>query len=279
MIRRARWRTLLCMSTTSRATSGSAAVQGRLWGARSRDFVLLEAHSVPLYDAVLGDVEVTDATRLLDVGCGPGLFLQLAARRGAVVTGIDAAAPFVDLARERVPDADLAVGEMESLPYPDNTFDVVTGFNAFQFAADPANALREAARVGRPGAPIVIATWGRPEQCEGAAYVRGVGALLPPPPPGAPGPFALSEPGALEGFAARGGLTAGARREVPLVWAYPDEATTLTALMSTGFAVKALDSVGAEAVTDAILDAIAPYRTSDGGYRIENVFTYLIANA
>ncbi len=58
---------------------------------------------------------------------------------------------------------------MESLPYEDGSFDVVTGLNAFQFAADPAHALRAAGRVARRGAPLVIATWGRPEQCE--AYV------------------------------------------------------------------------------------------------------------
>jgi SAM-dependent methyltransferase len=257
--------------------TGSAAVQGELWGARARDFTLIEL--VELHEAVIEDLDVAAGTRLLDVGCGAGLFMQLAAGRGATVTGIDAAAPFIEMARERVPDAELAVGEMEELPYADDSFDVVTGLNAFQFAADPANALREAARVGRPGAPIVIATWGRPDQCEAAAYIREVASLLPPPPPGAPGPFALSEPGALETFAARGGLRTGERREVPCVWSYPDEATLLRALKSTGFTVKAIDVAGEQAVDDAILAAVAPYRTSDGGCRIENVFTYVIATA
>jgi hypothetical protein len=63
--------------------------------------------------------------------------------------------------------------------------------------------------------------WGRPEQCEAAAFVKAVGSLLPPPPAGALGPFALSESGALEEFAARGGLTPGARREVLYARARP----------------------------------------------------------
>jgi SAM-dependent methyltransferase len=255
--------------------TGSATVQGELWGARARDFTLIEL--VELHEAVIDDLDIAPGTRLLDVGCGAGLFMQLAAKRGATVTGIDAAAPFIEISRERVPGAELAVGEMEELPYADDSFDVITGLNAFQFAADPANALREAARVGRPGAPIVIATWGRPDQCESAAYVSGVASLLPPPPPGAPGPFALSEPGALESFAARGGLTTGERREVPCVWSYPDEATLLRAFKSTGFAVKAINVAGEPAVDAAILAAVEPYRTSDGGCRIENVFTYVIA--
>ena len=61
------------------------------------------------------------------------------------------------------------------------------------------------------------------------------------------------------------------------VWAYPDEDTVLRALKSTGFAVKAIETVGEEKVTDTVRAAIAPYRTDDGGYRLENVFGYLIA--
>jgi SAM-dependent methyltransferase len=264
--------------TTTRTVSGSASVQGRLWGARARDFTTLEPRMIALYEAALDDLEIGDATRLLDIGCGPGFFLRLASQRGATVSGIDAAAPFIDIARERVPEADLTVGEMEVLPFADDCFDVVTKFNAFQFAADPAGALREAGRVSRPGMPIVIATWGQPEQCEAAAYVRAVGALVPPPPPAAPGPFALSEPGALEQFADRGGLIPGERREVQCVWSFADEATLLRALKSTGFAVRAIDKAGEELVTAAVLNAVAPYRTSDCGYRLENVFTYLIAH-
>jgi SAM-dependent methyltransferase len=264
--------------TTTR-DRGSAPVQGRLWGARARDFTTVEPKMVALYESVLENVEIGAATRVLDVGCGPGLFLRLAAQRGATVTGIDAAAPFIDIARERLPEADLTVGEMESVPYEDDAFDVITGLNAFQFAADPAQALREAGRVAVDGAPVVIATWGRPEQCEAAGYVKAVGGLLPPPPPGAPGPFALSEEGAIEDFASRGGLTPGERHEVLCVWAFPDDETLLRGLKSTGFAVRAIDSAGEETVTETILEAVRPYRASDGGYRLENVFTYLVARA
>lgn len=267
------------MTTTSESVRGSAPVQGRLWSAKARDWTTLEAKMVAQYESALENVEIGTGTKLLDVGCGAGLFLRLAAQRGATVTGMDAAAELIEIARERLPDADLTVGEMESLPYEDSSFDVITGFNSFQFAADPARALREAGRVAKRGAPIVIATWGRPEQCEAAGYVKAVGSLLPPPPPGAPGPFALSEEGAIEEFAVKGGLTPGERHEVLCVWAYPDEDTLLRALKSTGFAVKAAESAGEEKVTEAVLEAVAPYRTSDGGYRLENVFTYLVANA
>jgi SAM-dependent methyltransferase len=267
------------MTDTSELTTGSAGVQGRLWGARARDFTALEPKMLALYEAVLEELGIGTGTALLDVGCGPGLFLRLAAQRGATVTGIDAAEPFIEIARERLPHADLTAGEMETLPYDTGAFDVVTGFNAFQFAADPARALREAGRVSRSGAPVVIATWGRPEQCEAAGWVKAVGGLLPPPPPGAPGPFALSAPGAIEAFAQRGGLVAQSRRDVLCVWEFPDEATALRALKSTGFAVRAIDVAGEQRVDEAVREAIAPYRSSGGGYRLENVFGYLVARS
>src|SRR5205814_1806979 len=126
------------------------------------------------------------------------VFASLATKRGAKVTGLDAAAPLVEIARTRVPEGDFRVGELEQLPYADGSFDLVTGFNSFQYAAEPVNALQEARRVVRGDGRVVIAVWGKPEQCELADYLAALGALLPPPPPGAPGPWALSEDGALE---------------------------------------------------------------------------------
>jgi ubiquinone/menaquinone biosynthesis C-methylase UbiE len=45
---------------------------------------------------------------------------------------------------------------MEALPWPDDSFELVTGLNSFFFANDMVTALREAARVAKPGAPVVI---------------------------------------------------------------------------------------------------------------------------
>jgi 2-polyprenyl-3-methyl-5-hydroxy-6-metoxy-1,4-benzoquinol methylase len=84
--------------TTRKTVSSSAGVQGRLWGTRARDFTTVEPKMVGLYESVLENVKIDAGTKLLDVGCGPGLFLRLAAQRGATVTGIDAAAPFIEIA-------------------------------------------------------------------------------------------------------------------------------------------------------------------------------------
>jgi hypothetical protein len=123
----------------------------------------------------------------------------------------------------------------------------------------------------------VIAGWAQPERCDAVGYVRALDGLVAPQPPGALGPFALSEAGALEEFAARAGLAAGERREVMCTWAFPDRESLLRALTSTRIAIRAAASAGDEQLSEAVLGAIAPYRSRDGGYRLENVFIYLIA--
>lgn len=67
----------------------TAQVQGQLWGTRPQDYAeLIEPWSRPLYEAVFEAAGVVEGTWLLDVGCGPGLAAQIAARRGAHVAGL-----------------------------------------------------------------------------------------------------------------------------------------------------------------------------------------------
>jgi SAM-dependent methyltransferase len=73
---------------------------------------------------------------VLDTGCGVGAFLRLAAARGARAFGLDASTALLDVARRRVPDADLRLADMEALAHDDATFDLVCGFNSFFFAKE-----------------------------------------------------------------------------------------------------------------------------------------------
>ena len=102
---------------------------------------------------------------MLEVGCGSGVFLRAAAERGAQISGLDASPELVALARARVPAADVRVGDLQFLPYPDDAFDLVAGFNSFFFAADLVAALREASRVARPDGRVLIQVWGRHSRC------------------------------------------------------------------------------------------------------------------
>src|SRR5579864_2718420 len=268
------------MAAGGERAAGSAGVQGELWGGRAKDWAeVQEPVHRPMYEAVLASVEVGLGTRLLDVGCGSGVFCGLAAARGASITGVDAAPALIGIAKERVPQGDFRVGEMEALPYDDREFDVVTGFNSFQFAATPANALREARRVARPGAPIVVTTWGEPERCETAKYLQALRPLLPPPLPGAPGPFALSVEGALQSLVAEAGLTPREVRDVACPYEYPDLETALRGLLSAGPVIKAIQTSGEARVRETVVTALAPFKRASGGYRMENEFRVLIATA
>ncbi len=268
------------MATETAPLCGSAEIQGELWGSKAQDWAKIqEGVCRPLFEAVLSTSGIGPGTALLDVGCGAGMFCALAARRGACVTGFDAADHLLAIARKRVPQSVFRRGEMEALPYADSSFDVVTGVNSFQYAANPVNALREAHRVARSEAPVVIAVWGRKEDCQAAAYLAALRAVMPPPPPGAPGPFALSEDGALEALASEAGLRPAAREDVSCPWIYPDAATALRGMLSAGPAIRAIHHSGEERVREVTLEAIAPFRTPSGAYRIENKFRYLIAHA
>jgi SAM-dependent methyltransferase len=259
---------------------GTAEAQSELWGARARDWAdVQEAKVASVYEVVLDELAVGQGTRLLDAGCGAGGALAMAAASGATVTGLDATPELIAIARERLPEAALRVGELEELPFDDGAFDAVTGFNSFQFAGNPANALREARRVARQGAAVGVVTWGRPEQCEAAAYLGALRPLMPPAPPGAPGPFALSEPGALEALVEEAGLTPERSGDMESLWEYDGDDDLYRGVLSAGPAVMAVRTSGEDAVREAVRAALGGFRTDSGGYRIANVFRYLIARA
>lgn len=267
-------------NTSPARVPGSAPMQGDLWSVRARDYAeLQEGHFRPLYESVFQRPELAKARSSLDVGCGPGLAAQVFAQKITNVSGIDASAAFVDIARERLPGRNFRVGEMETLPHADGSFDVVTGFNAFQYAASPINALREAHRVTQPDGVIVIATWGPPEDCEAAGHLKALGALMPPSPPGAPGPFALSDESKLKALASEAGLTPITVVDVECPWTYPSLDIALRGMLSAGPAERAIRNSGMERARDAVANAIAPYRKPSGEYHLNNKFRYLIARA
>ena len=256
----------------------TADVNGRLWGARAEDWADIQEGTVrPVYTAVLERTRVTSGTRYLDIGCGAGMAAQLAAARGAQVSGIDAAETLLEIARRRTPGGDFRRADLEELPFDDHLFDVVTGFNSFQYAGNPAVALGEARRVTKPGGAVVVMTWGDPDGMEAASLVAALRPLLPPPPPGAPGPFALSDEQALRRFAADAGLEPMEIFDVDSPFVYTDEATAIRGLNSAGVAARAMENSSEQAVTQAHAKAIAPFRQSDGRYRIKATFRCLLA--
>lgn len=102
--------------------------------------------------------------RVLDVGCGPGHLARLLARRGCRVTAVDRGWRLLRIARRWTAcdpqTASLSIefrrAPGESLPFPDNSFDLAIATTVIYFVAHPQAVLREMVRVTRPGG--IVAT-------------------------------------------------------------------------------------------------------------------------
>jgi SAM-dependent methyltransferase len=260
-------------------TTGSAERWGLLWGARPDDWAFSEDQQVPTYVEALRRVGLQRGQRVLDIGCGVGAFLQLVEAGGAEPAGLDASETLIALARTRLPKADLRVGEMEDLPWADGTFDLVTGFNAFFFANDMVSALREAGRVAKPGAPVVIQVWGRHERCTLEAMKEVARPFLPPRPADAPPDPDLSEAGVLPALAEAAGLAPESEFDVSWTYEYPDDATLGRAMLAPAGLAVLVGPEREDEVARRIVEGLAPFRQYDGSYRLENEFHTLIARA
>ena len=94
--------------------------------------------------------------KVLDVACGTGEWLLAAHQRGAIINGIDLSNKAIEACREGMPDGQFVVGEAEDLPFPDQTFDLITCLGALEHFIDAETALAEMFRVGKPNARYVI---------------------------------------------------------------------------------------------------------------------------
>ncbi len=265
--------------TATTAQTGTAERWGPLWSARPHDWAANEEQQAPTYEDAIRHVGFERGWRVLEVGCGSGVFLRMAADRGAAVMGLDASPALLEIARTRVPEADLRVGDLQFLPYEDNSFDLVAGFNSFFFAAEMTAALREAGRVAKAGAPIVIQVWGHPERTDLEAMKHAVAPFLPPPDPNAPRGSELWEPGALEGLATAAGLRPGETFDTFWALAYPDEEALVRGMLSAGGLALVAEGIGGNTVQRALVEALAFCRQPDGSYRVSNEWHTLIAYA
>lgn len=100
--------------------------------------------------------------RVLDVGAGTGVSTQELAKSGAWAVGVDISLGMLQAGRRLRRDVPLLAGDALALPFPDATFDAVTISFALRNVVDPDAALRELARVTRPGGRLVVCEFSRP---------------------------------------------------------------------------------------------------------------------
>lgn len=179
-------------SMTSPATQGSAEGAATPISIKSRqqatwasgDYAVLGTTLQIVGELLCEGVDLRARERVLDAAAGNGNATLAAARRFAVVTSADYVPALLDQGRRRAEaerlDVTFEVADVEALPYPDASFDVVLSTFGVMFTADQEQAARELMRVCRPGGRIGLASW-TPGGFIGQLF-RIVGAHVPPLP-------------------------------------------------------------------------------------------------
>jgi SAM-dependent methyltransferase len=130
--------------------------------------------------------------RILDLSTGTGWTSRVIARRGASVVGVDIASDLLDAARATAAAEDLHIdyrlGDAESLPFEDGSFDAVVSTVGVMFATRPEAAAAELARVCRKGGRIALTTW-TPDGNVFAMFSVMKRFMPPPPSPAPRSPF------------------------------------------------------------------------------------------
>jgi SAM-dependent methyltransferase len=259
--------------------SQAASKQGELWGHGFRDWVeFQEPASKSVWEVALDLAGIAEGVSVLDAGCGAGGALVLAGQRGAALSGVDASVNMITVARDRLPHADLRIGDLESLPFPNGEFDAVISTNALQYAGDPQLAVHEMGRVCRSGGRVVISLHGDAVRSDMGAVTEAIFNLFPRRPSG--GPFALSRreivSSLIEGTAH---LQLVAIDDSEHEFEYPSLEAAVRGMMAAGGTRRAVEIFGEERVRTAVRDSLASFELSDGTVRQRNVFMHAVAIA
>ncbi|MCS5711616.1 methyltransferase domain-containing protein [Candidatus Berkiella aquae] len=158
-------------------------------------FAPLEAVTTICAASLVRFSRIKPGDKVLDVACGTGVVAITAAKIGAKASGIDLCPALVNRAQENTAIANVTVdvqeGDVESLPFPDHSFDAVLSQFGHMFAPRPQVAIQEMLRVLKPGGIIAFSTW-PPHLCVGKMF--GLVSKFSPPPEGVSPPPLWGEP-------------------------------------------------------------------------------------
>ncbi len=99
--------------------------------------------------------------KLLDIGCGTGLFVEKFVKNGGTAIGLDISGKMIARAQVRCPTSEFIVGTGEKIPFTNNSFDAISSLLVFSYVKDPHAMLNESYRVLKPGGVISICTLGK----------------------------------------------------------------------------------------------------------------------
>jgi SAM-dependent methyltransferase len=215
------------------------------WGRKAVDFACLsEPANSREYTFMHRRLALGEGDRLLDVACGSGLAMELASNSGAMVAGIDASERLVAVARDRNPDSDIRVGDMNAMPWEDASFDVVTSFRGI-WGTTP-GAVDEVRRVLVAGGRLAMTVWGNVGKSPGAWMLAPFLWAKAEKIDNQAKMVSLGRPGVGEAFLEERGFDASERFVVPCVFEYSDPTSYARGLAATGPAYEAIQSIGEE---------------------------------
>lgn len=250
--------------------------QAELWGPSARLWMEKhEAYSLPLAEWLLDRVLSQPSPKLLDAGCGTGGALKLASDRGARVTGTDVAPEMLEICQERIPHGEYHVADSESLPFVDQSFDVIIAQNSLQFTENPVKALREFFRVKKSGAPIGIACFAATEYSDFATVGAAVRKLFTNPPT-FEGPFSLSPPDKLYKVIADTGLKIVESADHDLLREFESFEEFWHGQSGTGATRFTVRELGEELVKNTMAKAMEQFTDALGRIRMSNRFHTVI---
>ncbi len=105
--------------------------------------------------------------KILDIGCGPGVFTARYARAGAEVVGIDFSEQMIRIAKDQFPKIDFRVADAERLPFEDGSFDLIVGIHILHHLARPRVVFEAVCRVAKPGGHFAFTI---PDQLRQASF-------------------------------------------------------------------------------------------------------------
>lgn len=215
------------------------------------------------------------AVTLLDVACGPGIITAALKGSGVTVVGADLSTEMLRVARQLNPDARFEQADAEALPFPDESFDVVScNFGVLHFG-DPPGAIAEAARVLRRGGDgrYAYAVWDLPERNPALSIIMGAvkpyvaGTVMPEGPPY----FRYADRAVGQQALEQVGLIDVAVEAVPMTWPMRSAATFLGYFRQGGARIgevlRQLSPAAAAKVEAEVTSALAGYG-SPGAYTV-----------
>lgn len=136
-------------------------MENNLWA--QGDFSKIATGVIVIGEMLCDALPVYAGQQVLDIGCGSGNTAMAAARRRAIVSGVDPVPALLEAARQRAAFDKLPItytlGPAEALPFAGDSFDVVLSTFGLIFAEDAPTAIAEASRVLRPGGDFVFSSW------------------------------------------------------------------------------------------------------------------------